>query len=714
MRPANMTELIWDGKYKDDKKQGPVRIALPFQTIETVNEGTEARYRALELFAAGRETEWRNRLIWGDKKYVLPSLLPEFAGKVNLIYIDPPFDTGANFSFTATIPDHPDTPEDETTAFTKEPSILEQKAYRDTWGRGLDSYLQWFYEGAALLRELLTEDGSIYVHLDWHVGHYAKAVLDEVFGGQCCQNEIIWKRTSARSDSHTYNHIHDSVFLYTKSDKYVYTVQYTPYDQSYTDNFYRYTDEGMGRRFRVSDLMAAGTRKGSSGQPWRGVDPNTRGNHWKYTIEKLEELDREGRIYWPQKEGGVPGYKRYLDEMPGVPLQSIWTDISPIAAQAAENASYATQKPEALLERILKASANEGDLVLDCFVGSGTTAAVAEKLGRRWIACDLGRFAIHTTRKRLLGIPNVRPFVVQNLGKYERQAWQAAEFDASVVAVSDRREDLAEDNGQRVPLQDGGQRPPLQREMAYRKFILDLYHATPLTGRAWLHGTKGGRMVHVGAVDAPVTLTDVKAIAKEVWKVGAVREPPGAADERAHRDTPLRAAVDILGWEFAFELNETAKQVAAESRVEVAFKKIPHEALDKKAVDQGDIKFFELGALSVEVDVGAGRDAPKGGSRTAPTVTLRLTDFVIPIDDIPEEVRKAIKHWSQMVDYWAVDWDYKDDTFHNQWQSYRTRKDPKISLDVSYLYPEPGKYTIVVKVIDLLGNGTTKTLEAKL
>ena len=714
MRPANMTELIWDGKYKDDKKQGPVRIALPFQTIETVNEGTEARYRALELFAAGRETEWRNRLIWGDKKYVLPSLLPEFAGKVNLIYIDPPFDTGANFSFTATIPDHPDTPEDETTAFTKEPSILEQKAYRDTWGRGLDSYLQWFYEGAALLRELLTEDGSIYVHLDWHVGHYAKAVLDEVFGGQCCQNEIIWKRTSARSDSHTYNHIHDSVFLYTKSDKYVYTVQYTPYDQSYTDNFYRYTDEGMGRRFRVSDLMAAGTRKGSSGQPWRGVDPNTRGNHWKYTIEKLEELDREGRIYWPQKEGGVPGYKRYLDEMPGVPLQSIWTDISPIAAQAAENASYATQKPEALLERILKASANEGDLVLDCFVGSGTTAAVAEKLGRRWIACDLGRFAIHTTRKRLLGIPNVRPFVVQNLGKYERQAWQAAEFDASVVAVSDRREDLAEDNGQRVPLQDGGQRPPLQREMAYRKFILDLYHATPLTGRAWLHGTKGGRMVHVGAVDAPVTLTDVKAIAKAVWKVGAVREPPGAADERAHRDTPLRAAVDILGWEFAFELNETAKQVAAESRVEVAFKKIPHEALDKKAVDQGDIKFFELGALSVEVDVGAGRDAPKGGSRTAPTVTLRLTDFVIPIDDIPEEVRKAIKHWSQMVDYWAVDWDYKDDTFHNQWQSYRTRKDPKISLDVSYLYPEPGKYTIVVKVIDLLGNGTTKTLEAKL
>ena len=195
-----MTELIWDGKYKDSKKQGPVRIALPFQTIETVNESAQDRQRTLEMFAAGRETEWRNRLIWGDKKYVLPSLLPEFAGKVNLIYIDPPFDTGADFSFTATIPDHPDSREGETATFTKEPSILEQKAYRDTWGRGLDSYLQWFYETAVLLRELLAEDGSIYVHLDWHVGHYAKAILDEVYGsgalhGQDApgfRNEIAW------------------------------------------------------------------------------------------------------------------------------------------------------------------------------------------------------------------------------------------------------------------------------------------------------------------------------------------------------------------------------------------------------------------------------------------------------------------------------------------------------------------------------------------
>src|SRR6266446_6334308 len=172
-----MTELIWDGKYKDDKKQGPVRIALPFQAIETVNESAQDRRRNLELFASGRDTDWRNRLIGGDKKYVLPSLLPEFAGRVNLIYIDPPFDTGADFSFTATVADYPDADEDGA-SFRKEPSILEQKAYRDTWGvskadreRGVthwDRYLKWFYETVVILRDLLAEDGSLYVHLDWH------------------------------------------------------------------------------------------------------------------------------------------------------------------------------------------------------------------------------------------------------------------------------------------------------------------------------------------------------------------------------------------------------------------------------------------------------------------------------------------------------------------------------------------------------------------
>src|SRR5712691_7176537 len=216
-----MTELTWDGKYKDGKKQGPVRIALPFQTIETVNESTQDRRRNLELFASGRDTAWRNRLIWGDKKYVLPALLSELAGKVNLIYIDPPFDTGADFSFTAAVPPSDDDEHGEL-AFTKQPSILEQKAYRDTWGRGIDSYLQWFYETLVHLHELLAENGSIYVHCDWRVNSALRLLFDEVFGSQWHGNEIIWHYQSGGRQENRYSRKHDTIYLYNRSDAWIF------------------------------------------------------------------------------------------------------------------------------------------------------------------------------------------------------------------------------------------------------------------------------------------------------------------------------------------------------------------------------------------------------------------------------------------------------------------------------------------------------------
>lgn len=649
-----MTELIWEGKCVDGKRQSPVKVALPFQTIETVNESAADRRRTLDLFAAGRPTEWRNRLIWGDKKYVLPSLLHEFAGKVDLIYIDPPFDTGADFSFVSDIPES-----DE--IFIKEPSILEQKAYRDTWGRGLDSYLEWFYATAVLLHDLLAENGSVYVHLDWHVSFYAKLVLDEVFGSGNFESEIVWKRKDSNKAGTTLATVTDTILFYSKSETPTWNAQYVPYSQERLDKAYNLQDEKG--RYALADLMAPGDRAGTKADySWNGVRPRS-GRHWSYTLERMKQLESEGRIFW--NSAGIPKLKIYLHESKGVPLSNLWTDI-PMVKGGTESVGYPTQKPEALLERILDCSSNTGDLVLDCFAGSGTTAAVAEKLGRRWIACDLGRFAIHTTRKRLLSTPGVKPFAVQNLGKYERQAWQTAEFQSG---------------------DEGAIEQQRSREAAYRKFILDLYHATPISGHTWMHGIKSGRMVHVGAVDAPVTLSDVKAIAREAWKAAS---SGGAA---------RKAAADILGWEFAFELNETARQVAAESRVDVAFKKIPREVLEKKAIEQGDVKFFELGALSVE---------PKQKGRE---LTLKLTDFIIPIDDVPEEARKAIKQWSQMIDYWAVDWDFRDDTFHNQWQSYRTRQEPNIELSAKREYEAPGSYKIVVKVIDILGNDTTKTLD---
>jgi hypothetical protein len=301
-------------------------------------------------------------------------------------------------------------------------------------------------------------------------------------------------------------------------------------------------------------------------------------------------------------------------------------------------------------------------LVLDCFCGSGTSAVVAETLNRRWIACDLGRFAIHTTRKRLLGIPGVKPFVVQNLGKYERQAWQVAEFGEGAEAAT----------------------------QAYRRFVLELYHAQPVAGYVWLHGNKAGRMVHVGGVDAPVTRADVTGIVTEFRK--AMGSGKGA---------PTRSGIDVLGWDFAFELNETARQDAELAGISLRLIRIPRELLEKKAVEQGDIKFFELAALGVSV------------KKKARTVTLELTDFIIPLDDVPEDVQKAVTHWEQWIDYWAVDWNNSDDTFHNEWQSYRTRKDKTLARQTTHTYAEPGKYRVVVKVIDILGNDTTKLLQVE-
>jgi DNA modification methylase len=646
-----MPELIWDGKYDAaGKRVAPLRVALPFQTVETVNESAQERQRSI-FFAEPDQTEWRNRLIWGDKKYVLPALLDELGGQVDLIYIDPPFATGADFSLRVDVAND---------RFTKEPSVIEQKAYRDTWGGGLDSYLHWIATMAEFFHSLLSDTGSLYLHLDPGMSHSVKLVLDEIFGVDSFRNHITWRRTNVHSDSKRWSDVSDHILYYVKnpSAKYVWNPVYSEHSEEHIASKYRMADPD-GRRYTLSDMTSPNPRPNMSYE-WKGYPSPPLG--WRYSRETMESLDQEGRIWYPDSLEKRPRLKRYLDEMPGTLSGDVWADINPINSQAQERVGYPTQKPEALLERIIAASSNEGDLVLDCVCGSGTTAVVAEKLGRRWIAADLGRFAIHTTRKRLLGIPEVKPFVVQNLGKYERQLWQEAEFGESGTA----------------------------RTAAYRKFILDLYHAQPVAGYTWLHGLKGGRMVHVGTVDAPVTNGDVKQIVAEF------RKAVGTG-----KDAPSTKGVDLLGWDFAFELNEVARQDAERAGIDLRLVRIPREVLEKRAVEQGDIRFFELAALSV------------GTQQTGRKVVLTLEDFVIPLDDVPADVQKAVTHWSQWIDYWAVDWDNKGDAFHNEWQAYRTRKSNKLALAVEHEYAEPGEYTVVVKVIDILGNDTTKVIQLK-
>ncbi len=649
-------ELIWDRKYdRSGNKSAAVSLFLPFQTIETLNESSEQRQRSIESFLTRRaETEWRNRLIWGDKKYVLPSLLPEFANSVDLIYIDPPFDTGADFSYLVEVPDH----QVDTTSFTKLPSVIEQKAYRDTWGQGmthLDSYLRWFGETLFFLEKLLKSTGSIYVHLDSHVSHYIKILMDEVFGPERFLNEISWRRGPAHNDPSRYGRNKDTILFYSKTENWTWNSPKGAVSEQHLESFRGEDEKG---KFTTQPLH--GPAHGQKAKPWRGIYPPA-GRVWAYKTQTLDALDKSGLVVW--SKGQVPRVKKYLHEMTGAPLQEIWTDVPILSSHHKEHTGFPTQKPEALLERIIKASSIEGDLVLDCFCGSGTTAAVAEKMKRRWIACDLSRFAVHTTRKRLLGVEGVEPFVIQNLGKYERQAWQTAEFGESIAA----------------------------RTRSYVDFILRLYNAQPLNGYVWLHGKSRNRLVHVGSVDSPISPLDVGQIVAEFKRsIGTGKE------------APRTNGVDVLGWDFAFELNELAKQQAAQANVDVRFLRIPREVLDRRAVEQGDVHFFELASLDASVKT-SGRKA-----------AVTISDFVIPADDVPADIQKGIKHWSQWIDYWAVDWNNRNDTFHNEWQEYRTVKKPQLIAESSRIYDEPGEYHVVIKVVDILGNDTTKMLLVKI
>lgn len=335
---------------------------------------------------------WRNKIYWGDNLQVMSHLLKQFRGKVDLIYIDPPFDSNADYKKKVKL---------KGGQIEGEQNAFEEKQYSDIWTN--DEYLQFMFERLVILRELLSPEGSIYIHCDWGKSHYLRCLMDEIFGSDRCMNEITWKRTSARSDSKTFNHIHDTIFFYTKSPTYHFNAMYVPHDPAYIEKYYSYS-EPDGRRFATIDATQSGLRNGSSGETWRGFSPAAKGNHWKFATSELDRLDAEGRIYWPSKEGGWPRLKSYLDELQGAAIQSIWSDIKAVNSQAAERLDYPTQKPEPLLERIISASSSPGDIVFDCFMGSGTTQAVAMKLGRRFIGADINLGSVQTSTKRLLQI----------------------------------------------------------------------------------------------------------------------------------------------------------------------------------------------------------------------------------------------------------------------------------------------------------------------
>ncbi|MDR2503001.1 MAG: site-specific DNA-methyltransferase, partial [Deltaproteobacteria bacterium] len=419
-------ELVWNGK------SGEVcNVVLPFQTIEQVDEPRAEKPRdeardSFDIDTRGRQLKgWANKLIWGDNKLILSSLKSgplreeiEAQGGLKLIYIDPPFDVGADFSMDIEIGEE---------TFTKKPNILEEIAYRDTWGKGADSFISMIYERLILMRDLLAEDGSIYVHCDWRMIGALRLIMDEIFSN--FENIVSWKRSAIAAGVKTqWRNSQDFILFFSKTGDHEFNPQFGNYSESSKKHYSYHDDKGV---FQPVPLLASGRSNGETGSTWRGIDPNRLGKngmHWLKRIDVLDELDAKGFIYWPEK-GGTPRLKYYLQDAKGVYISDFWDDINIINSMADEYQNNMTQKPEALLERIIKASSNEGDLVADFFCGSGTTAAVAEKLGRKWIASDLGKFAVHTTRKRLIGVQRelkksgkaYRAFEILNLGKYERQ-----------------------------------------------------------------------------------------------------------------------------------------------------------------------------------------------------------------------------------------------------------------------------------------------------
>ena len=629
--------LEWDGKPSQVE-----RLHLPFQTVETINESRATRERDTGSLLAGvtqPRSEGRNLLIWGDNKLVMSSLLKDFSGQVQLIYIDPPFATGADFSMRLRVGD---------AEFLKQPSILEEHAYRDTWGSGYDSYLSMMYERLLLMRELLSDDGSIYVHCDSRVNSYLRLVLDEIFGADRFVNEVIWRRAFGHSDSSRLGSIHDTLLLYSKSDQRIWNQMTRPADKEYIDTFFDQFDAVRGERYQRLSLSASGLSGGGYDYEYKGVR-----TLWRCPIETLRKHDEDGRLHWPKKVGGVPRLKKYESEHEGVPLQDIWTDISKIHNQSAELVGYATQKPEALLERIILASSNEDDLVADFFCGSGTTGVVAERLKRRWVMADLGRFAIHTSRKRLLNVPDCGAFDIKNLGAYERQRWQQSSGNGALRAYIDT--------------------------------ILAFYRAEPIEGFRHLHGRKAGRMVHVGATDAPVTIDEAEEVMDEMAGNGI-------------------EACDLLGWDWEMGLHDTVPENARRRGLDLQLRQIPREVMERQVAEAGAVRFFELAHVDLDV------------RRRGHETRVLLNDFIIPDEHlIPGEVRERITSWSDLIDYWSVDFEHRDETFHNQWQSYRTREEPALATESDWHeYPAPGRYVIVVKIIDIFGNDTTKLAEVRI
>ena len=624
--------------------------------------------------AAAEQADWVNRLIYGDNLLAMAELLagdeqtPSLRGKIDLIYIDPPFDSKADYRTKVVLPG---------VELEQKPTVIEQFAYSDTWSDGTASYLAMITPRLILMRELLSETGSIYVHLDWHVGHYVKMVLDEVFGKDRFRNEIIWRRSYSHNDGNKFGSIHDSLFFYTKTENYEFFPIFIPRSDEDTIEEYPSLCGFTGKRYKSVSMNAAG-----QGEPRhfgeKGVLSPPKGTHWRWSQERIDQALAEEKIFF--SSAGTPRYKQYADDIEGKQVQDLWFDFMAISSRSNEGLDYATQKPEKLLDRIIRASCLENGLVADFNGGSGTTAAVAEKLNRRWITTDLGKPACMIMRKRLID-QNAQPFLYQAIGDYQVEA----------AKVSLGRDFRVGDLSQ---------------------IVLSLFGALPLAvednPNRNLGQVAGGAQKTLVVADSPNKLTGTATLKKTI----------------AQRDSLLGGwdKVVVLGWNFEPSIGESIAALN-DSRLEVLV--IPPDLLDRLKKKggleklRGAVRFASLQYLTI-LPV---HRTPSGDGQETLKVTLRnyvlLSPEAINLDEANRVKLHAVieKEPLALIEYWAVDPDYDGQVFRSVWQDYRGNTandaDPlRVITQATLTLPaKPGPRRVCVRAVDVFGFEAEVTIE---
>ena len=735
-------ELVWNGKSNET-----TNVVLPFQVIEQVDEPRKEWWHKImqSLFDfddRGRQIAWwTNKLIRWDNKLILSSLKNwplraeiEKQWGIKLIYIDPPFDVWADFSMKVEIGDE---------EFTKNPTVLEELAFRDTWGKGSDSFISMMYERLKLMRDLLSNDGSIFVHCDVRVNAYLRIILDEVFWNDNFHNEIVRLRSSSwKTVSKNLPRDTDAILWYSKSDSYTINSVFKPLSDA-TIAMYSYNDNDGRGKYRMYPMQ----------KTW-GPGPETTYDYvdnswktwkcpkkwWRMKFSKVKALEDDWRLYFGW---GTPQEKAYWNEREneGKLSNNLWDDIPNLQWTSSEILGYPTQKPEKMLDRIINLASNEWDLVADFFCGSGTTLAVAEKIKRKRIGSDLGKFSIHTTRKRIINLQrelkksnqDYRAFEILNLWKYERN------FYLTEPNITPEDMPIEAENGEDIETRVKHTKQKLfdKKQQDFINLVIQAYKWERVSSFTTLHWKKAGRVFAIGPIDFAVgrdfidkVLTECKG--KELNKV------------------------DILGFEFEMSIGPHIIEDAKRQGIDLSIKYIPRDVFDKRAVEKGQVKFFDIAYIEVKPEI------------KAKSVSIELTDFSVyytqeDLDTVIENMKngtnKVIMDWGQIykvikdkdgiaskelltwkrtdwIDYWSVDFDFESKkeiirsknesweeieewtgnfVFENEWQSFRTKQNKSLDLKTPFWeYLGKGKRKIAVKVIDIFGNDNMKIIEVNI